>query len=112
MLKFITQDCSEAIMVSIEGRIIYETEKDFKETISGLLKNDKNRIVLDCSGLSYINSAGLGVLINLLKSSKAQGGDIRLAGLNPDIRELFEITNLNHIFSIFKTSDEAVKSFL
>ncbi|PKK91640.1 MAG: hypothetical protein CVV64_02950 [Candidatus Wallbacteria bacterium HGW-Wallbacteria-1] len=111
MLKFETRETSGALIVNVEGRIIYETEKTFKDAITDLIKSDKTRIVLNLHGLSYINSAGLGVLINLLKTSKAHGGDIRLCQLNSDLAELFKITNLNQVFTIFDDAEQAVESF-
>jgi anti-sigma B factor antagonist len=76
-----------------------------------LISQDKVKLVLDLSKLSYINSSGLGILINLLKTVQVKGGDIKLTGLQGELRELFSITSLDQIFSVFSSVDEAVAAF-
>lgn len=98
-------------VVEIAGRIIYETENEFRNTILGLVDEDKVNIVLNLGKLSYVNSSGLGILINLLKVAQKKGGDIKLAELQGEIRELFSITSLDQIFSIYADIDEAIESF-
>ena len=98
-------------LVTIEGRVIYETEREFQEMIAGLIKAGKVNIVLDLAGLSYINSSGLGLIINLLKQAQNVGGDIKLVHLQPDIYTLFSITSLVQVFKIFDSVDEAITDF-
>jgi anti-sigma B factor antagonist len=98
-------------IVEVSGRVVYETENDFRKAILDLISADKVKIVLNLSKLSYINSSGLGILINLLKTSQNKGGDIKLAGLQGELRELFSITSLDQIFSIYPTEEEAIKAF-
>jgi anti-sigma B factor antagonist len=111
MLSISSKKINDINVISINGRIVYETEKDFKKYISNFIDQGEIKIVLDCNNLSYVNSAGLGLLINLHKSAKSQGGAINLTNLNSDITELFQITNLNQIFSIFKSPEDAAQAF-
>jgi anti-sigma B factor antagonist len=66
------------------------------------------QIVLDAGDMDYIDSAGLGVLIALLKRATERGGDIRIARLCKKARMVFEITRAFKIFEIFDTVDEAL----
>jgi len=66
------------------------------------------QIVLDAGEMDYIDSAGLGVLIALLKRATERGGDIRIARLGNKARMVFEITRAFKIFEIFDTVEEAL----
>lgn len=111
MIELNTSSRDNVAVVNIAGRIIYETENEFRNTIIGLIDEDKINIVLVLDKLSYINSSGLGILINLLKIAQKKGGDIKLTKLQGEIRELFSITSLDQVFSIYDDPDEAVESF-
>ncbi len=67
-----------------------------------------SQIVLDAGEMDYIDSAGLGVLIALLKRTTEHGGDIRIARLGNKARMVFEITRAFKIFEIFDTVEEAL----
>ena len=63
------------------------------------LKKDKHGVVV------------VGVLVSLSKKIREQGGDLRLCGLNEDLQTLFELTKLDTLFAITKTSEEALAAF-
>ncbi|MCK5687450.1 STAS domain-containing protein [bacterium] len=111
MIELNTSSRDNVAIVGIAGRIIYETENEFRNTILGLIDEDKINIVLVLEKLSYINSSGLGILINLLKIAQKKGGDIKLTKLQGEIRELFSITSLDQVFSIYDDFDEAIESY-
>lgn len=64
-------------------------------------------IVVDLGAVSFIDSAGLGVLIGLLKRVAARGGDVRLARPQSAVRLVLEITRVTRVFTIFPTVEEA-----
>jgi len=111
MLEVNVMDKNGINIIEVAGRVVYESENEFRKSIMDLIAQDRVKLVLDLSKLSYINSSGLGILINLLKTVQAKGGDIKLAGLQGELRELFSITSLDQIFSVFSTPDEAVAAF-
>jgi anti-sigma B factor antagonist len=57
-------------------------------------------VVVDCLKLEYISSAGLGVLLKTQKRLLAKGGRLRLAGVNPQIRDIFAYSGFDQIFDI------------
>ena len=69
------------------------------------------RLVLDISSVEYLSSAGLGRLVALLKKAMAGGGSLHLAGLRPEIQELFEVMRLTQIFKLFPDVDQARCAF-
>ena len=76
-----------------------------------LLEASRIRIVLDCSKMTMINSSGLGSLISALVTFRDRGGDLRLAKLNSVLESVIQKVQLDKIFRIFGTVDEAVSSF-
>ena len=69
----------------------------------------KKTFVIDFANTGYIDSSGLGVLVSLSKKIREQGGELRLAGLNEDLRTLFELTKLDTLFKISDSRAEALQ---
>ena len=61
--------------------------------------------------LNRAGSRGLGALVSISKKIREAGGELRLSGLNEDLRSLFELTKLDTLFAIAETSQQALSSF-
>ena len=66
---------------------------------SEFLANADKKIVFDCSGLEFISSAGLRLLLALYKESKAQGGSITLKSVDPSVMRVFKVSAFTHLFT-------------
>ncbi|HUH13559.1 MAG TPA: STAS domain-containing protein, partial [Longimicrobiales bacterium] len=75
------------------------------------LDNGERKFLIDFAHTGYIDSSGLGVLVSLSKKIREQGGELRLANLNEDLRTLFELTKLDTLFQISNSREEAQASF-
>ncbi len=84
--------------------------RDFKEAVLTLIQA-RQRVVLDLSGVKFIDSSGLGALIACLRKLNEQRGDLRLCELSRTVRALFELMRMHRVFGIYATREEAVKSF-
>lgn len=71
---------------------------------------DAPKLVLDFSRVSHMSSSALGMLITLQKRVREKNGQLRLCGIQPNIREVFVITRLNEIFEICDTREDALAS--
>jgi len=69
-------------------------------TAQAFLDGVQGTVTLDCSGLEYISSAGLGVLLKTQKRLLAAGGKLRLAGVNSHLRDIFVYSGFDQIFEI------------
>jgi anti-sigma B factor antagonist len=96
--------------VTVTGPLNAAVVDTFREQIQKWMSENEEvrQIVLDAGDLDYIDSAGLGVLIALLKRTTERGGDIRIARLRNKARIVFEITRAFKIFEIFDTVEEAL----
>ena len=86
--------------ITLDGEIDIYNAPELKDKIHKLIEQQQGDLILNCEGLSYIDSTGLGVLISSLKKIKKYGGDMRIVGIRPYIYKIFTITGLDKIFSI------------
>lgn len=106
-----TRDASGVVVVRVEGQLIVGNRQDLKHLVQQHLDQGDRRFLLDFSRTSYIDSSGLGALVSLSRKAREHGGEIRLAGLNEDLRSLFELTKLDTLFTIADTPDQGLAGF-
>jgi anti-sigma B factor antagonist len=83
----------------------------FHSTMSRLLKQGQQNILLNLAGIAYVDSSGLGELISSHITLNENGGQFKLLHLTRRVRELMEITKLQTIFDIYESKAEALDSF-
>jgi anti-sigma B factor antagonist len=83
--------------------------QELKATVQAGVDAGGRKFLLDCSPTGYIDSSGLGALVTIAKRVREAGGQIRLAGLNDDLRSLFELTKLDTLFAIYPGIEEALQ---
>lgn len=99
----------ELIVASIEGQVRISTQNDFMEHLNNLYEsNGTSTVILDMEKVSYLNSAGIGIIVDTFKKFKDKGGRLILCGLIQDIARLFEVTKLNRFIQIFASVDDAL----
>ena len=94
-----------------ESKLYLEKSELFKQTLMEVISKGNHKLVVDLSKVTVINSTGLGALFLALYKVKDKGGDIKVVGLQPLVKEIFDRMKLNLIYSLFNSTDEAVKSF-
>jgi len=99
------------VIVRIDGQLIVGNRQELKTLIQDGLDKGERKFLIDCSQTGYIDSSGLGVLVSLAKRVRELGGELRIAGLNEDLRSLFELTKLDSLFHIAPTAEEALAGF-
>ncbi len=98
---------SGVTVVDVDGQLIVGNRQELKQKVLEELEVGSRKFVIDFANTGYIDSSGLGVLVSLSKKIREQGGELRLAGLNEDLRTLFELTKLDTLFMIADTRDQA-----
>ncbi len=99
------------VVVEVDGQLIVGNRQELKHLILAEMERGSRKFLVDFSRTGYIDSSGLGVLVSLSKKIREQGGELRLANLNDDLRTLFELTKLDTLFQIAETREQALKSF-
>ena len=106
-----TQEIGGAVVLRPRGFINAHTVRSFEEPLRAVLAQGRFRIVVDCTALVYIASAGLGAIMGAIEEIREHGGDLRLSGLNDTVANIFEILGFNHLYRIFASEAEALASF-
>jgi anti-sigma B factor antagonist len=105
------KDPKGVTVVEVEGQLIVGNRQDLKQKILEALEGGERKFLIDFTRTGYIDSSGLGVLVSLSKKIRDEGGDLRLAGLNDDLKTLFELTKLDTLFAIADSPGEALAAF-
>ncbi len=95
-------------VLPLEGDIDLHVSPAVRESLNALIKKKPERIVIDLSRATYIDSAGLAALILAMQEVEAYGGSFFLAGLQETLRSIFETSRLDGIFPIFPDVDAAL----
>jgi anti-sigma B factor antagonist len=96
-LKIQVNKTDEATTVVCTGRLTMGAAANFKTHIKGLLRESK-RVVVDLSGVTYMDSSGLGAIVGVYVASKTAQSELKLINFNQQIRQLFGLTNLLSLF--------------
>ena len=91
---------TEKTLASVEGRIDTTNAEEFQKEISVLLDEEKPVFEIDCSGLEYTSSQGLRVFLMLQKAVSAKNGSMVLLKMQPQVKEVFDITGFSNIIEI------------
>jgi anti-sigma B factor antagonist len=104
-------DPKGVVAISVDGQLVVSNRNQLKEKVLEALDGGKTKFLIDFTQTGYIDSSGLGVLVSVSKKIREAGGELRLAGLNEDLRMLFELTKLDTLFNISDSPDEALNAF-
>ncbi len=98
-------------LVVFAGSLDSNTSPKAQQALDGMLAAGAQKMVVDCTALDYISSAGLRVLLGTAKRLSGAGGALRLFGLNETVREVFDISGFSTILAVFASAPDALKGF-
>ena len=99
-----------ALIIRLAGDLIGEDNgSGILEVAANAIQQGVRIAIIDISGLRYINSSGIGVLITILTKFRNKGGDVYLLKPSESVQKLLVITKLNSIFQIVQSEDEVLK---
>ncbi len=101
----------ELTVLSLEGYLDAHTAPEFEKALQAELDSGRSKIIADCGGLTYISSAGLGVFMGFIEDIRGDGGDIKICGLNPKVRQVFELLGFQQLYHILDSIPDAVQRF-
>ena len=99
---------SQTGILALEGEIDLHRSPQVKESLEPLITQKVPRILLDFSGVTYVDSSGLATMIETLQRIQSYGGKFAMFGLRESVRNIFEIARLDQIFTIFPDEASAV----
>lgn len=97
-------------VIDVAGEIDLYTAPMFKQALTQSIEDGNKNILVNMSGVSYMDSSGFGTLLGATKRVRPDGGSVNLIGCNDAICRMLKITRLNTIFGLFDDEDTAVKT--
>lgn len=98
-------------VLSLEGYLDAHTAPDFENAVQQEIDAGHKQLIVDCQGLTYISSAGLGVFMSFLEELREQGGDIKICGPSPKVLQVFELLGFPAIFDMLDDVPAAVQRY-
>ncbi|HEY3052031.1 MAG TPA: STAS domain-containing protein [Thermoanaerobaculia bacterium] len=99
-------------IIQLQGKItIGSGDSQLREVITNALNNGKNNLLLDMSGVTTIDSSGIGELVGSYTTVTNRGGKLKLLHLPAKLNELLHVTQLITVFEVYENEQDALKSF-
>jgi anti-sigma B factor antagonist len=98
-------------LVEVSGRIDSSTAPEFEEALQGVTGDGRHNIVVDLSGVDYMSSAGLRILVATLRECKKRLGNVKLANPSERASDVLSLAGLDTMFDIYDDRTAAVGSF-
>jgi anti-anti-sigma factor len=110
-LSLETRNRGDVVVVYCEGRIVYREEAIALSNLVGEILENQSKVVLDLSGVSSIDSAGMGELVVLHTRAQAKNAELKWASPSPLVRDLLDLTRLDSFLEIHPSLGEALGAF-
>jgi anti-sigma B factor antagonist len=111
-LEITQREVNGIYLLALRGRLVLgEESSGLLTVIDKLLASGATRMVINLEHVNYVDSAGLGALIEMQRKTKAKGGGLKLCNLGPNLRQALEMARLLPIFETCPSENAAVASF-
>jgi len=102
---------NEVTIITISGSADALTAPTIAEFVNELIASGNIQLVADLSEVTYLSSAGVRVLLGVIKETRKKGGDLYLVDIQPDVEKVLNLSGLPRILKIFPDIDSAVNNF-
>ncbi|MCC6426950.1 MAG: STAS domain-containing protein [Phycisphaerales bacterium] len=103
------EEIGKTVVVTPQGEIAYTEAPQLRQWIRKAQDTRPERIIVDLSGVGYMNTPGVATLVEALQIAKKNKYRLVLVGLNSSVRAVFEVARLHTVFEIVETRDAALK---
>jgi anti-sigma B factor antagonist len=111
-LAIAERESGDVTILTLSGQLVLDDgDLAFRKKIHELVERGRTKVVVDLDAVTYIDSAGIGMVVSKLKTLRERGGDMKLLNLNMRGLRVFGITKLMFVFDTFDSEAMAVKSF-
>ena len=109
----LTTDHSQGVSIVRvhETRLMYPLLSEFAGTVSGLINNGEQKVLLDLSSVTYVDSATIGCLMDLYRQATAAAGTLKLTGVQKRVETMLTMTGAQNFLEIHADEPSAIKSF-
>jgi anti-anti-sigma factor len=107
-VKIESRQVGDRVVVQVAGRMDEENAPAFESHCDSWISQGINNLIVEMSGLAYVSSMGLRCFLAIGKRLQERGGKLRVCGQTGLVKQVFEITRLNSIFSPYDSVDAAL----
>ena len=111
MVKIRRMNREAVAVLEVAGRLDVNTSSQLDDAVNEIFDTNHRALVIDCSGLKYVSSSGLRVLLLAARRFGSENGRLVLCGVEGPIRKVFDISGFSSIFSIEDTQEKALSTF-
>jgi anti-sigma B factor antagonist len=101
----------DVTVLTVDGFLDAHTAPQFERALQDEIAAGHVKLAVDCARLTYISSAGLGVFMGFIEEVRESKGDIKICGLTPKVRQVFEILGFEGIYDLLETVPAALERF-
>jgi anti-anti-sigma factor len=101
----------DVVVLKLQGLVDSGTSQLIEGRLNDLISDGNVKIVVDLDLVDYISSAGWGIFVGEIKGVRASDGDIKLASMRPDVREVFDLLEFNTLLTPYDSRRDALAAF-
>ena len=112
ILRIVERRSGDVTILDLAGRLVLDQgDATFRDSVADLVARGETHLLVNLQDVSYIDSAGVGMLVAKMLSVRRAGGDMKLLNLTARSTRVMTITKLLTVFEAFDNEQEAVRSF-
>jgi len=101
----------DVVVLKLQGLVDSGTSQKMEGRLNDLISDGNVKIVVDLDLVDYISSAGWGIFVGEIKGVRESNGDIKLASMRPDVREVFDLLEFNTLLTPYDSRRDALAAF-
>lgn len=102
----------DCVIIELKGKLMGGPDADtLRDELHNLIDEDKKNVIVDLSGVSFMNSSGIGILIGGLTTMRNAGGDLKICEAQENIESLLVVSKLITVFDHYETLEEAIEAY-
>jgi anti-sigma B factor antagonist len=102
---------ADTAVLECSGRLNMVSAPAFRESIAKVVEGGRARVVVELSGVEFMDSSGLGALVGALKAARQAGGDLRIAAPSDQVEMVLKLSNMDKILRTYPDGDAAVSNW-
>jgi anti-sigma B factor antagonist len=110
LTRFHSHDRGEWVVLEVTGDLDLATAPSLRQQVVGLLSDGRRRFVIDLTSAGYLDSIGLGMVVAIRKRVRVHDGEVEVVCPEPRLQRVFAIADLDRVFILHTTVDDAVSS--
>lgn len=111
-MRYSINEKYNCVVITLKGNVMGGPDASkFNEELKELISKKKLNVVVNLSKVKFMNSSGLGIMIQGLTSMRNAGGDMKLCGATDRVQSLLMVTKLVSVFDNYRTEEEAINAY-